>query len=289
MKIEEILKQTAQTLKNKGFESPRAEAEIIVSHVLKIDKPMLYTRYNKVITETEIKEINNILERRLKHEPIQYLTSKAFFYGLEFIVEPPVLIPRPETETLVETTLNLVKDNNKRITRPKIIDIGTGSGIIAITLLKHLPSATAYAVDIIKPTLAWKNAKIHKVNDRLYLIKADLLDAVNIKVDFIVSNPPYIPTSVIPTLQEEVKTFESKVALDGGKDGLAVIRKIIKDAPAHLNKNGVLILEFSPEQVGELKEEAEKCFESVEFINDLSGKSRVVVCRDSKIPNAKTK
>ncbi|MDD2889959.1 MAG: peptide chain release factor N(5)-glutamine methyltransferase [bacterium] len=278
MKIEEVLKQVTQTLKNKGFESPQTEAEIITGYALKIDKVNLHTQHNRIITDNEAQTITNLLERRLKHEPLQYLTSRAFFYGLEFIIEPPILIPRPETETLIETILKMAKD----ISSPKIVEIGTGSGIIAITLLKHLPSAIVYATDIIKPTLAQRNAKIHSVNNRVHFIEADLLSAINIQADFIVSNPPYIPTSVIPTLQEEVRTFESKLALDGGKDGLSVIRKIIENAPEHLNENGVLILEFSPEQRDTLEQEAKKRFKNIEFINDLSGKTRVVVCRDSQ-------
>ncbi|MDD5529258.1 MAG: peptide chain release factor N(5)-glutamine methyltransferase [bacterium] len=278
MKIEEVLKQVTQTLKNKGFESPQTEAEIITGYVLKIDKVNLYLQHNRIITDNEAQTITNLLERRLKHEPIQYITSKTFFYGLEFVIEPPILIPRPETETLIETVLKLARDNPE----PKIVEIGTGSGIIAITLLKHLPSAVAYAIDIIKPTLAQMNAKIHGVNNRVHFIEADLLSAINIQADFIVSNPPYIPTSIIPTLQEEVKTFESKVALDGGKDGLAVIRRIINDSPTQLNRNGGLILEFSPEQRDILEQEAKKRFKDIAFVNDLSGKPRVLICKDRR-------
>ncbi|MFA5031816.1 MAG: peptide chain release factor N(5)-glutamine methyltransferase [bacterium] len=280
MKIEEVLKQVTQTLKNKGFESPQTEAEIITGYALKIDKVTLCLQHNRIITDNEAQTITNLLDRRLKHEPIQYITSRAFFYGLEFIIEPPILIPRPETETLIETVLKLAKDNPN----PKIVEIGTGSGIIAITLSKYLPSAIVYATDIIKPTLAQRNAKVHSVNNRVHFIEADLLGAINIEADFIVSNPPYIPTSVIPTLQEEVRTFESKLALDGGKDGLSVIRRIINDVSMCFCKNGVLVLEFSPEQKDALEQEAKKRFKKIEFVNDLSGNPRVVICRNSLPP-----
>lgn len=279
MKVEKILKELIQVLNEKGFETPWVEAELILCHVLKTDKTSLYTRYNRTVSDKELKNINDILKRRLNHEPIQYLTKKVNFFGFDFIIKPPLLIPRPETEILIEILLKLIPSKDKKLL---ILDVGTGSGIIGITILKFLKSATVYAIDIDDLKTAKENAELHKVDDRIQFIKSDLLNAIKIKADIIVSNPPYIPTSDIPKLQKEIKLFESKKALNGGKNGSLVTSRLIKNAASKLKKTGILIIEISPEQKDKLSKEAVLYFKKTESFNDLSGNPRILVCQNLK-------
>ncbi len=272
------LARTTQTLKNNQFKKPSIEAVSLVANALKLNKISLYLNYNKALSNPEQSAISKLLTRRLNHEPLEYLTGQVNFMGLDFIIEPPVLIPRPETEVLVETLVEVARDKKN----PIIFDIGTGCGIIGIASLKFLPSARVYASDIIDPRLARRNAIKQGVSERISFLRGDLLTPFSGEADFIVSNPPYIPSSEIPFLQPEIKFFESHTALDGGEDGLFFIRELIRTSGAKLKKTGMLLLEISPEQANTIKKEALKHFESVDFIKDFFGRTRVFLAKYPK-------
>ncbi|MCK4307834.1 peptide chain release factor N(5)-glutamine methyltransferase [candidate division WOR-3 bacterium] len=279
------LAQATQTLKNNQFKEPSIEAVSLVANALKLNKISLYLNYNKALSNSEQFAISKLLARRLNHEPLEYLTGYVNFMGLDFMIEPPVLIPRPETEVLVETLVEVARDKKN----PIIFDIGTGCGAIGIASLKFLPNARVYASDIIDLRLARRNAIKLKVSERIRFLRGDLLHPFfeescgKGKADFIVSNPPYIPSSEIPSLQPEIRFFESHTALDGGEDGLFFIRELIKTSVVKLKKSGMLLLEISPEQADTVKKEALKYFESVDFIKDFFGRTRVFLAKYPKL------
>ncbi|MDI6840486.1 MAG: peptide chain release factor N(5)-glutamine methyltransferase [bacterium] len=283
MQIAEIITHTAQSLKNKGIEESMLEAETLVAHSLRLDRTSIYLNYDKPLSDYKLKIISRIIRRRLNREPLQYLTKSVNFFGLNFIVEPPVFIPRPETEVLVQTLIELgmgLINQTHTIGETVIFDVGTGCGAIGIASLKFLPHAIVYASDVIDLKLAKKNAERIGVSDRINFLVGDLLTPFKSKrADFIVSNPPYIPTQLIPTLQPEIRFFESRTSIDGGKDGLAFISKLIKTAPLYLKPSGVLLVEISPQQKEKVKYEAVKYFKEVNFINDFFDRTRILLAK----------
>jgi len=222
------------------------------------------------------------LKRRAKGEPVAYITGKREFWSLELEVTPDVLIPRPETEILVEHAINILKERES----PLILDIGTGSGAIAIALAKEIKDAFIWATDISERALevAKKNAKKHDVENRIYFLKGDLFDAIrdkNIKFHLIISNPPYVSEKEYKELPREIKDWEPKRALFGGEDGLFFIKRIVRNSPIFLYPGGYLLIEISPTQVDKIKKLIEKtsCFESIKFLKDYSGRFRAINAR----------
>ena len=226
-----------------------------------------------------------MIKRRSQHEPIAYITGNKAFMSLEFYVNRSVLIPRPETEELVETIITLIQnnpstrqpDNPQQIT---IADIGTGSGAIAITLAKYLKDIRVIAIDSSKDALqvAQKNSQTHQVDQRCQLINGHLLEPLQEKVDLIVSNPPYIPSSIIEELPVDVKDWEPKEALDGGPDGFDYIRNLIENAPSYLKANGFLFLEIGYDQgekVTEITTTSSK-YQSFEILKDTNNHDRIL-------------
>lgn len=228
----------------------------------------------KDFSETELKQINEFVEKRLQHIPLAYILGKTNFYGLDFVVTRDVLIPRLDTEVLVEEIIQELKNYSKPV---EILDIGTGSGAIAITLAKNT-NAKVTAVDISPKALAVakKNAVLNKVDVKF--IESDLFENLGRKkFDIIVSNPPYIESEVIDELMPEVKDFEPILALDGGKDGLQFYRRIVDEADKHLKKNGKLFFEIGYNQwkpVGKIMIEK---FKNIFVIKDYQNNDRVVV------------
>lgn len=278
MKIEELLTYITQSCHTNGSENPRVEAEILVSYALKLNRIQLYTESEENVNQSELEKTLNLLNRRLAHEPLQYLTHQVNFLGIDLLIEPPIFIPRPETEVLVQVLASISNPKNE----PVIFDIGTGCGAIAIGCLKFLPQATVYASDVINLSLAQKNAQIAKLDKQIHFFRGSLFEPFKYKkADFIVSNPPYIPSSCIPQLQPEIRLFESRIALDGGDDGLFFIRTLIERAPSYLKSSGMLLLEISPEQKERIKEEAVNSnnFGEVQFINDFWDKPRVFLAK----------
>ncbi|MFA4967658.1 MAG: peptide chain release factor N(5)-glutamine methyltransferase [Candidatus Margulisiibacteriota bacterium] len=246
------------------------EKEILMSHALKIDRAHLVSHPELFDEENPV--YRSLVKRRLKHEPLAYITGYQPFLGLNFFVDHSVLIPRPETEELVELAAHYAL----RIAHYLILDIGTGSGAIAVSLAKSLLNAIVIGTDSSPEAIkvAEHNAKLHKVEKQCKFIVGNLFGAVDQKADIIISNPPYIPTGDLKDLMPDVRDWEPHSALDGGPDGLKYIIEIIRNAPKHLNRPGHLLIEFGMGQAKEIESEAKKYFDLVEIKKELSGIDR---------------
>ncbi|MCM8789496.1 MAG: peptide chain release factor N(5)-glutamine methyltransferase [Candidatus Omnitrophica bacterium] len=261
------------------------ETELLFTEVLNCDRLSLYLNKEALLDKENSTFISCVLKRRISAEPIQYILGKAEFMGLEFKVTPDVLIPRPETEILVETGIKYVSGIGCQVSGKNILDIGTGSGCIAVSLAKLLPSAKVIATEISEKALelARCNAGLNNVAENIRFIKSDLFICNVLRTtryDLIISNPPYIPSAVIDKLQPELQ-YEPRFALDGGKDGLDFYRRIIKDAPEYLKRGGLLILEIGFKQRKKIENIFKNSgkFEIIEVVKDYNNIDRVIVTR----------
>ena len=263
------------------------EAELLFTEILNCDRVSLYLNKDIHLDKNNSSYASLVLKRRIKGEPIQYVLGKTEFMGLEFKVNPDVFIPRPETEILIEKTLELVTSHTlagtsqSPVTSLKILDLGTGSGCIAVSLAKFLKytevTATDISVDALK--VAKENALFNNVE--INFLQSDLFAAYSLApktYDLIVSNPPYIPTLAIEGLEPEIQ-HEPRISLDGGKDGLDFYRRIVAGAPNYLNKCGFLIMEMGFRQTEDIKKIFQKSqyFEIIEVIKDYNNIERVIV------------
>ena len=267
----ELKKETAEKFKAAGIDEISDFDWICCEYTGKKRSELAFI---KEFTETEIKNILNAIEKRLKHIPLDYILGKSNFYGYDFIVSNDVLIPRLDTEVLVENVIDEIKSRGEKTI---VLDIGTGSGAIAVTIQKET-NAEVFAVDVSKKALevAKKNAELN--NAEVKFFKSDLFDMINdLQVDIIVSNPPYIESDEIANLMPEVKDNEPILALDGGKTGLEFYEKIIKLAPKHLNKNGKLFFEIGYNQGEPVSNLMKKDFVNVKVIKDYLNNDRVVM------------
>lgn len=252
--IKDLLKVTAEYLGEKGIESPRLSAEILLAHQLKTTRVDLYLNFDKPLDRTEIAGYRSLIKRRLNREPIQHITGKQEFWSMDFLVGPQTLIPRPESELLVEEALRLLKERRAFENRgPKILDLGTGCGALAISVASELEEASIWASDISLEALevAGLNAKRHGVERRIEFIGGDLWEpfkALALTFDMIISNPPYIASDAIHSLMPEVRDHEPRLALDGGVKGMHYIEKIIMMGAGYLNSEGWLLVEMDPGQ-----------------------------------------
>lgn len=270
--VSKTLDWTTDFFKKNNAEWPHLEAEILLAHALKAKRIQLYIQHEKVLTKDELNCFKALIKRRSIHEPIGYITENQPFMGLDYYVDKNVLIPRPETEKLVEVTIDVLSSQADLL----IADIGTGSGCIAISLAKFLPEIKVFGVDLSPAAIeiAKRNAEANKVADRCQFIVGDMFDPLEEKVNIIISNPPYIPSSDIDTLDITVKDWEPRQALDGGNDGLDHIKKLIEKAPNHLIANGQLLFEFGINQTDKIMELAKDKFENIRIIKDNSGIER---------------
>jgi release factor glutamine methyltransferase len=260
----------------------RRDAELLFLHILKISRVTLLAHPGHDLTPGEIALYEDAIARRLRHEPVQYITGEQEFYGLLFRVTPAVLIPRPETEHLVEAVLKLLPKGELL----KIVDIGTGSGAIAIALAVHLPNSEVIALDLSVDALAVAsaNAREHNVADRIHFLQSDLLaalpgdEAAGQGFDAIVSNPPYIPESDRADLHPEVRDHEPAAALFAGPEGLDLYRRLIPQAHIALKPNGILALEIGHGQ-REAVAELLRSWHEVSFIDDLQEIPRIALAR----------
>lgn len=246
VKLKELLNRAVYKLKNAGIEQPILKARILMQYTIKQPREYLIIYDQKEITKKQEKEYMQNVEKLIKGTPIQHITKAQEFMKLNFFVNEDVLIPRPDTEVLVEEVLSIIK----RLTRPRVLDLCTGSGAIAISIAKYAKNAVLYASDISKEALkvAKDNAKNNNVEDRIQFIESDLFnDIPKMKFDIIVTNPPYIRTGDISKLQKEVQK-EPKIALDGGIDGYDFYRKISNKAYEYLKYNGYLCMEIGYDQ-----------------------------------------
>ncbi|HSE19744.1 MAG TPA: peptide chain release factor N(5)-glutamine methyltransferase [Pyrinomonadaceae bacterium] len=276
--IAEVLKEASRMLEGAGVPEARREAGSLLSFVLGKDRTFLISHAEDPVLDDSLDRMRGFVERRAAGEPLQYITGVQDFYGREFSVTPDVLIPRPETELLVEAALEVNTSDD-----PFICDVGTGSGCIAVTLLCEIPKARAVAVD--KSAAALEVAKINAakqaVADRAAFVVSDCFDALvrnEYQFDLIVSNPPYVSESALAGLQREVRDHEPLVALSPGADGLSVIRRLLTDAPAYLKPNGHLLMEIGFDQGEAVRGLVNEAVWSVlEVRPDLQSIPRIVV------------
>jgi release factor glutamine methyltransferase len=248
--IAEAVVEAAQALRHAGVTEARREAASLLEHVTGRDRTFLITSAETTLAAGDVSRLRRLVERRAAGEPLQYITGRQGFYKLDFEVTPDVLIPRPETELLVETALDLLDESRAPAF---ILDVGTGSGCVAVSLLHERADALAVGVDISLPALrvAARNAARAGVGERLRLLAADgfnALDSSRARFDVIVSNPPYVAEDALAGLQREVRDHEPRLALTPGGDGLRVIRALVADAPRFLKPGGHLLVEIGFDQ-----------------------------------------
>ena len=278
--IADALKESSRILEFAGVPESRREAGSLLSFVLGKDRTFLISHNEDLVDDDSFSQLRDFVERRAAGEPLQYITGVQDFYGREFRVTPDVLIPRPETELLVEAALEVNKNENALI-----CDVGTGSGCIAITLLCELTNARAVALDKSASALeiAKLNAAKQSVADRAEFLVSDCFDALEpneYQFDLIVSNPPYVSASALAGLQREVRDHEPLVALSPGSDGLSVIRRLLTEAPAFLKPNGHLLMEIGFDQ-GEAVRDLidDSVWSLVEIRPDLQSIPRIVILK----------
>ncbi len=277
--IKSAMAEGAATLAGSGVEESRHDAALLLMHVLKRDRAFLIAHPEELLTGDQSEQFRSSISRRAAGEPLQYISGHQEFFKLDFEVTPDVLIPRPETELIVEVGLQVLKHEPE----PHVADIGTGSGCIAISLLHELPRARAVATDLSPSALALarRNAERHQVIDRLRLIESDLFSAIGTAEPFhaIVSNPPYVPEKDLAGLQREVR-HEPRSALEGGPDGLSIIRRLLNEAPQFLRRGGYFVFEIGFDQSEAIKQGIDKTvWRLVELREDLQGIPRTVVLR----------
>jgi len=274
--ILEILNKTTEYFKKCGVPDPRLDAQYLLAHGLGMTRMDLYLKFEAPLSQEELDKLRPMVQRRGKREPLQHILGSTSFCGHEILCDKRALIPRPETEDLVEKALLLIKD----IEAPQIIDVGTGTAAIAIAIAYKRPDAHILATDISSDALelARTNVAKHSLQDRIELLQSDLLTSVpaNRRFHLLVSNPPYIESAVIPNLQPEVSLFDPHQALDGGGDGLEIPRRLLKQAYEVLNTGAKVILEVGEGQADLLKSEFSSA-ESVVFLKshrDFAGVER---------------
>ena len=283
--LRSVIQDTHRTLESAGIPDARLEAEVMVMDVMRMPRQAIFAEQESQVAAQQEAQLADVVARRLTREPLAYILNYREFYGVNLLVNPDVLIPRPETETLVEHALfmALMGMESRELV---IADVGTGTGAIAVNLAIHLPAARIYAIDAYDATLdvAAYNVRMHNVTDRVTLLKGDLLEPLPEPVDVIAANLPYLPTARIPTLQPEVQ-WEPTAALDGGADGMDLIRRLIEQAAPspgsgedRLKSHGVILLEMDPEQMDEAQRLASQRFPDAEITvePDLAGRERVL-------------
>jgi len=275
--VAKLLDWTTAYFKTYKIETPHLEAEILLAHALKLKRIELYTGHERILNQNELNHFKTLIQRRSKHEPLAYITGFQPFMSLDIFVDRTVLIPRPETEKLVEVAIDLIKRQTENTTAYSVADIGTGSGAIAVSLAKYLPDIFVTGIDSSDEALkvAKKNANYHRVENRCQFRQGNLLEPLTEKVDLIVANPPYIPSEVIATLQPEVKDWEPHSALDGGKDGINFINQLLEKSHLHLKAQGYLLMEIGFDQAEKVKERAKAGFENIKIIKDYADKDRI--------------
>ena len=267
----------AERLARSGNTDPRLEAEVLLRHAMQIDRGDFFAALGDDIAPADEAAVTMVVERRASGEPLAYILGSREFYGLDFAVGPSVLVPRQETELLVESVLDFAR--GRPAERLEIADVGTGSGAIAVAIASHLPRATVYATDSSHDALlvADVNRRRHMVSDRAHLLHGDLLGPLHAPVDVIVSNPPYLTTDEMEGLPPDVR-MEPPSALHGGRDGLEITGRLLSQAPAYVRPGGLLLVEIAPHQLGAVLRMGKDAFPEadVSFARDLMGLPRVV-------------
>lgn len=280
-----LIRWATSYLKSYDIDSPRATGEILLAHALHLNRIDLYLKYDQPLVADELQTFKTLIKRRVRREPVAYILGVKEFWSLDLEVNPDVLIPRPETECLVEAALDLISRKSSRPPQ-RILDLGTGSGAIVLALASQQPRHIYFASDRFRPAveLACRNAGRHGLGRQIHFFVGDWLSSLNSAkpgFDVIVSNPPYIPCRLIGGLQPEIHQYEPIAALNGDTDGLACYRNIIGAAHRHLNPGGVLLLEIGPDQREDIRKIAADSdrYEKFSCSKDYSGYDRVVTMR----------
>ncbi len=273
--VRRVLGFTTAHFDKRGVDAPRLASELLLAHVLGVDRVRLYTDLERPLQKGELAAYRALIERRVQGEPVQYLTGRRDFYGRTFQVDSRVLIPRPETELLVESVLRALPQGGA----PRLLDVATGSGCIAVTLAAERPEATVVATDVDEGccALARTNAEAVQVSSRVDVRQGDLFAPVATEAafDVVVSNPPYIPTGELSGLQAEVRR-EPRLALDGGPKGLSLLYRVVEGALPHLLPGGLLALEIGEEQGGAVRDLLQsRGYERVHIEPDLERRDRM--------------
>jgi len=284
MTLAQALQQSTRTLSLNGIEDGHLEARILLQHILKLSPAQLYIQTERILSREQVKSLQELIERRLCREPAAYIVGHREFYGTDFCVDSRVLIPRPETETLVAAAFGFAVGYSNHLSSPGrpllIADVGTGCGAIAISLALNLPQSKVYATDISPSALevARLNCEHHNVMEQIILVQGNLLEPVPEPVDLIVANLPYIRNSELANLSPEITNFEPRVALDGGESGLEQIRQLLKQAERKIRPGGRLLFEIGQEQEKAVASLINHCLPKAkfEFIPDSSGIDRAV-------------
>jgi len=280
MTLGDALYLTRCELAAANLDCATTEAELLLCHVLGISKTQIYSEPERLLTTKEINRLRHLIQRRLLHEPIAYILRCCEFYGTEFYIDHRALIPRPETELLVEEAINFARHHLSPGNQLTIADIGTGSGAIAISLALALPQVKIYATDISASALEMANinCRRYKVDSQVELLQGNLLEPLPEPVDTIVANLPYIRNCELQTLSPEITNFEPTLAIAGGNDGWDKIRLLLDQVPGKLRPEGYLLLEIGQRQDKAVSSMINSYFPQarVELIPDLSGINRVV-------------
>jgi release factor glutamine methyltransferase len=279
----ELLNWTTDHFNRAGIENPRLNAEVLLGHVLGLERIMLYARFDQQVSEAHKDRFRELVRRRASREPLQYLTGRCEFYGRQFDLTPAVMVPRQETELLVDKCLEKIGQGEFWAA-----DVCTGSGVIAVTLAAEQPLLRVVATDSSAEAIevAARNAAKHGVADRVLLAAGDLTEPVRARlpaglkgVDLLASNPPYVPTAVIEQLDPEVRDHEPRAALDGGPDGLGVVRRLVPEAARILAPGGWLVMELGEGEVDAVRnlvrDAGAFAVESIETVADSGGCERV--------------
>lgn len=282
--VRRVLEWTIGHLKKHGSDSARLDAEVLLAHARGCSRIQLYTAYDELLPEAARKTMRDLVKRRANAEPVAYLVGMKEFYSLPFEVTRDVLIPRPDTELLVMETLQLIKENSA----PKVLELGVGSGCISTAIAVNHKTVRIVGVEIYPPTLqvAQRNVTRHHVEGRVELRLGDLFSPLQPgeQFDVLVSNPPYIPTAEIETLAPSVRQHEPHRALDGGADGLDLIRQIALEGVAYVRPGGTILIEFTPEQADTIRalfNEPGSGWEDATIVQDLGHQPRVLKARRS--------
>jgi release factor glutamine methyltransferase len=278
-----VLDWTIQRFTGAGIAGARLEAQVLLAHALACTRVQLYTGFDKPLGDAELSEIRGLIKRRLAGEPLAYLVGETEFWSLPFHVEPSVLVPRPDTETVVEVALQTAHISGNRAAPWRILELCTGSGVIAVSLARELAAARVIATEVSPPAvaIARRNAARHGVDGRVEVRPGDLFEPVagEAAFDLVVANPPYVATAVIATLAAEVHR-EPALALDGGADGLAFYDRIAAGAAAHLVPGGALVVEHGFDQADAVAARLDRAgFTDVTLTRDLAGHPRVTSAR----------
>jgi len=274
MTIEEFLQEIITVFKKVGIECAENEAYMLASHVLSLDKTYLMLHKDEEIDDKVLLASAALINERCKLRPLAYIIGSANFYGYEITVDERVLIPRPETEVMVEQCINLAK----KMEKPSILDLCTGSGCISVALANNLPQSSILASD-----LSLKALQLARYNckglDNISFVKSDLFDNIQGEFDIIITNPPYVAERDRESLQTDVKDFEPEMALFSGEDGLDLIKKLIPESVQHLKSGGVLLLEHAEDQTDEIERLAKDFFVEIRTEKDLAGHDRFLWAR----------